>query len=151
MWLRRLLAHHLALLVFVSQLYLPVNTHVCHGMGKIWSAIWVKPDSCCKNTKAKIFKIHVHSEQTQRSKLEWKQLPCCESHISCLALAAQYVKSASSSVAKSPETTQAISCPLLKLCSSFLSFQNPLCILLHGPPPPRSGSEILTWHQVRRC
>ena len=155
MRLRRLLALKLTLLVLVSQLYMPVHTHVCHGMGKSWSALWVKPDSCCKNKNSKSVENHIHHEHPEQVDLQWKQLPCCENHSSCLKMAGQYVKSVSKSVSKSvvktPEPERIVFSSPLILLPSYLRFDHVLSNRLQNPPPIRSGPETLCWYQVWQC
>ena len=151
MILYRLLSFHLALLLFCSQVYVPVYSHVCHGMGKSWSAMWVKPDSCCKKSSKQIDLPVCRKESASDQAVTWQKLPCCENQSTCLGMMVHFVKN--SPLKENHGKTIAKPSPHLVpiSISSFQFFQVSDFVPFHGPPLYRSVKTMLILHQTWLC
>ncbi len=139
------------LLVLCSQVYLPVYTHVCHGMGKTWASAIVKPDSCCRKKKPDDGLKGCHSGEIPSSGLQFNKLPCCESHSSCLGLGLQFTKHIPKAVVKILPHPDPIGKTPEDIFSSLQVPAKTYWWHLLGPPLARDGRAVLRSKQQLQC
>jgi|GEM_PF-3404049 len=145
----RILSYHLAILVLLTNLGIPVFTHVCHGQGKEWSSVLLPVRSCCSK-KAKPEKPCLDQKRAHCKK-GIKSTPCCENHASLAQLNTNLladfqvwsVKKLDIVLPVFDITTQAI--VFSSTSAAFSSFQP------HAPPMPLFGRSLLIFEQVFRC
>jgi hypothetical protein len=138
----------LAFLVFLTQVGVPVYTHVCRGQEKTWHSIAVRAESCCPAPEARTG----WGEAGPESGLTIRETPCCEDYTALAALDTDYTKGASSFLVKSWPCSAAVLptpgvAPELQavFASAFHSFRP------HAPPPRRWGRSLLIFKSVFRC
>ena len=85
---RKFLAFFLLITLTLSSVAMPGFTHVCYGMDKTWSSLFVPPSSCCASTASETKGCKVVSFEKQG--FQFDKLPCCENEISLEALGATY-------------------------------------------------------------
>ncbi|MBK9016426.1 MAG: hypothetical protein IPM82_21455 [Saprospiraceae bacterium] len=146
---KRILAYHLVFLVLLTNIGLPVFTHVCNGQGKEWSSVLLPVRSCCSK-KAEATKS-CNSPKSGHCKKGIKSKPCCENHTSLVQLNGSFLANFQTWSVKKLDialpvfalANQAIVFPFST--STFSSFQP------HAPPVQLHGRSLLIFEQVFRC
>lgn len=87
---RKYLAYFLISLLSLSSVGMPVFTHMCSGMGKAWSSLFVQPKACCAGLNAHSGKQKCVSHPEANSGCKMKKMPCCENKVSFVALSSNY-------------------------------------------------------------
>ncbi len=150
MIMSRILTIHLAALMLVSNVGIPVFTHICHTQAKSWSSLYIPAKSCCSKKKHSSFTIPCHNS-TQDNSAEIKSRPCCENQGGLLQLSDDFLRSHISN----PGDVQIQAChDVFEFASSFLAIQNYSFIQSyksHGPPITLYGRSLLISQQVFRC
>lgn len=148
--LRKLFAYHLAALVLLTNIGIPVFTHVCNGEGKSWSSMLLPARSCCSKKKQmkSVEACHVASrgcEQRIQSK------PCCENHTQLLKTQSDFFNPLSEWVSKTLHQ-DFVALPLSDSAFNFFTFsQSFFSFQPHAPPVPLHGRSLLIFRQVFRC
>ena len=88
--LRKYLAYFLISLLSLSSVGMPVFTHMCSGMGKAWSALFVQPNACCAALNSHTGKRQCKPHPEANSGCKMKKMPCCENKVSFVALSSNY-------------------------------------------------------------
>ena len=148
--LHRIFAYHLAALVLLTNISIPVFTHVCHGQGKAWSSVLLPARSCCKAKKeAKPAKACHPSEPSALQGIKPK--PCCENHTGFLKTKSDCYNPLSVWVTKTFQL-DFVALPFIDLPLCFSSFsQSGFSFQPHAPPVPRHGRSLLIFEQIFRC
>ena len=149
--IRRLLSYHLAIVMLVTNIGIPVFTHVCHGQGKSWSSAFVPAKSCCTKSKPNELKGLCHIPAAQKDGLSFEARPCCENHSAFAQIHSDLAFSGADFSLKG----------INQLFTATMSFQlyDASQILLnvgetsrsHGPPQRLYGRSMLIFQQVFRC
>jgi hypothetical protein len=146
--MRRFLAFFLLLTLSFSSVAMPVFTHVCYGMDKTWSSLFVPPSACCAASERNAEKCKAISTESQDCQLS--KLPCCEDAVSLAALDANFTFHPASSLS------------LLSIVAPPISLFYPIWIgySLHADvqphrfdhfPIPRYGRSLLIFEQLFLC
>lgn len=145
---RRILAYFFSSLVFVTNISLPVFTHICHSQSKSWSSVYFPAKSCCSGIKSKnrtgCRKVKI-ADPYQVGKT-----PCCENQQELIVSGIQCLQ-----VLK--ETKQSPSDHFMEIFNQVRTFQLPCffkafqSIKIKSPPYYRYGRSLLGFLQVIRC
>lgn len=146
---RGILLAYISLSLFLSQANLPLFTHICHGMGKTWTALVKPPKACCGKIKQKDL-TRPCEKMAPNSVASYDKEPCCEDHVKNISLSVQFLSQAVKALA---QTDLSPSIP-----PSFL-YGISVCILPsfheivqdHGPPNHPSGRDLLIAHHLLLC
>ncbi len=149
--IRRLLSYHLAIVMLVTNIGIPVFTHVCHGQGKSWSSAFVPAKSCCsrsKNNKAEGI-CHIPGKESQG--LSFNARPCCENHAGFVQFQPDILISGAGLLLKGVDKFLAspLSYPEVRISGVSLSMRE--ATRSHGPPRTLHGRSMLIFQQVFRC
>jgi hypothetical protein len=144
------LAYFLISLLSLSGVGMPVFTHVCSGMGKTWSALFVQPNACCGGLISHSRRQQCKSHPEANSDCKIKKMPCCENKVSFVALASNYTSQ--------HDRSQVFDWvfPLLGAQRSpieygFFRFSpQPICPFSKGPPL-RHERSLLIFEQLFLC
>lgn len=147
--LQRIFAYHLAALVLLTNIGIPVFTHVCHGQGKEWSSLLLPARTCCSK-KAEATRA-CHTQKKGHCKKGIQSKPCCENQSLLAQLNASFlgdfqnwsVKKLDNAMLAFAIANQALFFP--SSTSKFSSFHP------HAPPVPLHGRSLLVFEQVFRC
>lgn len=147
--LQRILSYHLAILVLLTNLGIPVFTHVCHGQGKEWSSVLLPARSCCSK-KAEPEKP-CQNHKSAHCKKGINSTPCCENHASLAQLNTNLLADFQAWSVKKVE----IVLPAFVLTNHSIVFQSNSTAFSsfqpHAPPMPLHGRSLLLFEQVFRC
>ena len=147
--LRSCLLAYIALSLFLGQASLPMFTHVCHGMGKSWTALVKPPKACCGKQKKDLREHHLAPTQPKSCDTIDKSL-CCEDHIKYASLSVQLIQS----IVKTFAQDIGVLLILPSLDGGFFSSDAPEykgIVHVHGPPGKLSGRDLLIAHQLFLC
>ena len=146
--LRKVITYHLAVLLLVTNIGIPVFTHICHTQSKSWASIYVPAKSCCSKKKAGMTQ-ECHNPIKERAEIN--RMPCCENQQDLIQLNASFLQS----LCKSDQGTahfylatsdiHILRIPFHENEDAFNS-QKP-----HGPPEHLYGRSLLISEQVFRC
>lgn len=148
--LRHIFAYHLAILVLLTNVGIPVFTHVCHGQGTAKSSLLVPSSGCCKRNQA-VQKEQACQPTEQCEKTSTQPKPCCENRFFFAqksfdlfdGLQTWVIKALADIFIGPPAPIAAIS--IATFIQHFFSFQP------HAPPVPLHGRSLLVFKQVFRC
>lgn len=147
--LRSSLLAYIALSLFLGQANLPMFTHVCHGMGKSWTALVKPPKACCGKQKKDLREHHLAPTQPKSCDTIDKSR-CCEDHIKYASLSVQLIQS----IVKTFVQDNGVLLTMHSLDGGLFSSDAPVyegIIHVHGPPGKLSGRELLIAHQLFLC
>ncbi len=148
--LHRILAYHLAALVLLTNIGIPVFTHVCNGQGKEWSSVLLPARSCCSKKKEEAKPCHsIKRHACGKEGVQPK--PCCENKTSLAQLHSTFLSDLESWPVKKLEIApQAFYAAAI---STEFSFPLTTCFPFqpHTPPLPLHGRSLLISKQVFRC
>lgn len=150
--LHRIIAISLTVLMLLTNVWVPVYSHICNGRGQAWHSILLPAKSCCSKSRTRN-RCHPPASATTPVQQGLKKKACCENEIKFVLAASRCTAELSgwslltsqlSPLAALPQ--QAFQCPYLPVVAvpGFLSFWP------HGPPAPLSGRWILIFKQVFR-
>lgn len=148
--LHHIFAYHLAALVLLTNIGIPVFTHVCHGQGKVWSSVLLPARSCCKKKKVvKEVKACHAAERNCEKGIQSK--PCCENHAALLKTKSEFFNPLPAWVFN-PLQQAFVALPVTDSTPGFSSFSHS-CVPFqpHAPPVPLHGRSLLIFKQVFRC
>jgi hypothetical protein len=138
-----------AAILLISNIGIPVYTHICHTMARSWSSIYVPAKSCCnkggkgmapQNTPVNISDFPSISQR-----------PCCENQHGFIQLQSEFIQylpqllSAASTYYADADVFHNFSLSLYVTESTKLSCKP------HGPPLSLHGRSLLISEQVFRC
>jgi hypothetical protein len=145
--IRQILTFHLAVILLLSNVGIPVFKHICHSQGKTWSSVVIPTKSCCSKKKLTgIDPCHSSRDETGIS-----SRPCCENQQDILQLSVDYLQSHFALTKCSPT---------IDIVGTFVFNQNFKLITnsdlirfpkAHGPPGNLYGRSLLISQQVFRC
>lgn len=149
MLMRQILTINLAALLLLSNVGIPVFTHICHTQEKSWSSVYVPAKACCSKKKNKSF-IACHSP-VQDDNTVIKGRPCCEDHNELCQLNVDFLRSHSGidiSMKYSPLPNIFIleGVHIIDIKNLAVNTNQP-----HGPPLALHGRSLLISQQVFRC
>lgn len=148
--LRSILAYHLAFLVLLTNVGIPVFTHVCNGQGKSWSSILLPARLCCgkkKETKP-VEACHVADRSCKKG---IQSRPCCENHAQLLKTQSDFFNPLSVWVVKTLQQ-DFVALPLSYSAFVFSAFSQTFSSFQpHATPMPLHGRSLLIFKQVFRC
>ncbi len=149
--LRRLLSYQLAVMMLLTNIGIPVFTHVCHTQGKSWSSAFIPANSCCSKSDENQSYGFCHLPSAKEEGAAYEARPCCENHSGFVQLNPEVTLSGISSLSK----------PFDKVFASGiyegqlrLEFNLAVCktiVRSHGPPVVLYGRGMLIFQQVFRC
>lgn len=147
--LQRILSYHLAILVLLTNLGIPVFTHVCHGQGKEWSSVLLPVRSCCSKKAEPEKPCQV--QKNTHCKKGIKSTPCCENHASLAQLNTNLLADFQAWSVKKLD----IVLPVFVFANQAIVFQSNSTTFSsfqpHAPPMPLHGRSLLLFEQVFRC
>jgi len=149
--LQRFFAYYLATLVLLTNVGIPVFTHVCNGEGKIWSSILVPKETCCSTKKQANPQSDCHTEVAPQYVQQVHPKSCCQSYTDLLQIQSDFLAAGESSHSKNMD--QAL-LPLPVFAAFFSApalHSAPLSFHPHSPPVPLHGRSMLVFKQVFRC
>ena len=150
--LHRIFAYHLAALVLLTNIGIPVFTHVCHGQGKTWSSVLLPARSCCSKKKSdnEVKPCHADDRSCEKG---MRPKPCCENHTSLLNTKSDFFNSHSTWVSKVKTSQQEFDA--IFSISLIPDFSSPslssFSFQPHAPPVPLHGRSLLIFKQTLRC
>lgn len=148
MVLRKFLAYFLLVTLSISSIAMPVFTHVCNGMDKTWSSLFVPPANCCD--KAGNATKTCKPVSNTREDSTFSKLPCCEDDVSLAALGANYTVQSTSSLSLLPTTPLPV--PYFYPDLSGYSVQSIYQVITRDQlPTPRYGRSLLIFEQLFLC
>lgn len=145
---RIFITYHLTALVLLTNIGVPMFTHICRGQGKTWSSVLLPARSCCSQKKkpASLGPCHTASKYCTPG---IQSSPCCENDIAFLQM------NVNLPAITSNELISASALPMLLIPftihdisavnSHYYSF------LTHSPPIPHHGRSLLLLNQAFRC
>jgi hypothetical protein len=148
MVLRRFLAFFLLVTLTVSSVAMPVFTHVCNGMDKTWSSLFVPPADCCDNA-SNTTKICVPDTKTSQDCALSKQ-PCCEDEVSLAALGADFTVHYTSALTQFPIAA----IPGAHFYPNLIGYPTYTALQTNRFdhfPTPRYGRSLLIFEQLFLC
>lgn len=147
--LRKYLAYFLISVLSLSSVGMPVFTHMCRGMGKSWSALFVHPDACCARLLTYSGQEQCKSLPQGNSACQIKKMPCCENKVSFVALSSHYTAQHDNSQLLAWGFP--LPAPLSPLDNRFYHFcPQPINPISKGPPL-RYGRSLLIFEQLFLC
>lgn len=145
--LRQILTYHLAFLMLLTNIGVPVFKHVCHTQNKTWASLYVPAKSCCRKEKSSGGWSRLPSAGKQTG---FSSRPCCENHSGLLRLDTEFYCSNPSWGHAALDHVAVLSpideFPSVEITPFFHSTGSP-----HGPPVVLHGRSLLIAHQVFRC
>ncbi len=147
---KRIIAYHFAFLVLLTNTWVPIFTHVCHGQKKTWSSVLIPAKSCCNKQKDNKIKA-CHLEQQEVESKGIRQTPCCENRAAFLHEHFDFSNAFAPLMVK--ELQKAL--PTLGSYSwaSLNSFSENIKVSFwpHAPPIQLHGRSLLIFEQIFLC
>lgn len=145
--LRRVLTYHLAVLVLLTNIGVPVFTHICYSQGKSWTSVLLPARSCCTHKVTPAADLTGRKDQ-KCCAARIQSSPCCDNEISLVQmdcdlptqLAGEVIMNGIGS-ALCISTTTSFSTELSNQCS----------FLPHAPPILSDGKSIILKLRTIRC
>ncbi|MDQ3017844.1 MAG: hypothetical protein M3R25_14120 [Bacteroidota bacterium] len=149
--IRRLLSYHLAIMMLLTNVGIPVFTHVCHTQGKSWSSAFIPAKSCCSKSKNNQTAGLCHLPESKQEGVSYEARPCCENHSGFAQLNPEIILSGINFSLKSFDQASAVSVQFFQssLSAHFASVNS--AYPSHGPPSALYGRSMLIFQQVFRC
>ena len=147
---RQILTYYLIGLLSITNIGIPVFTHICHSKAQSWSSILLPAKTCCSKKKNGDTTKPCHPS-SNKNDTGINKRPCCENHSEFVQLGVDFIQ-------KYMVTGHSIQGPFINnileiecfdstvFFSSFLSSNKP-----HGPPLQLYGRSLLISEQVFRC
>ena len=144
--IHRILAYHLAALLFLSNLGVPVFTHICKGMGRSWTSVLLPARSCCSHVK-KVAETPASTKQAGCCAQKVKAGSCCENRVSLVQLDCDLPvpPGPGLSIDDAPDYLATSNVPYTATFVVSTSF------FPHDPPWPDQAKTLLLKYQVFRC
>ncbi len=148
--IRQILTYHLSFLLLVTNMGVPVFTHICHTQAKSWSSVGVPAKSCCSKKKTSSFTKPCHTPVPDQT-AKVKGRPCCENENTLIILSTDFHKT---SFASDGSSLRSFTYPLMSWTShpvGIPSLHIASDISPHGPPGHVYGRSLLIFLQLFRC
>lgn len=147
MIVRRILAFYLSGLMLLTQIGIPVFTHVCRGQEKVSMVAFGPAKSCCSKRTHQL-QANALSATTERI----QKMPCCEDRTEILKVKADFVKASESPVLKHIESALPALPAYVSIFSQHSIVDHPLLSFIpHAAPIPLHGRSLLIFEQNFRC
>ena len=146
--LRLILTYHLTFLLLVTNVGIPVFTHICYTQSKTWSSVFIPAKSCCQKKKSDGYSSSCYSTKENYS-TEIGNLPCCEDQNFFVQLEAIYLQQLPANTFHS-ELIIATSGPVLP-SFDFFNGNDEIENKPHGPPLRDFGRQLLLSYGIIRC
>mgnify|MGYP000883495900 FL=1 len=148
--LRRILAYHLAFIVLLTQVGIPVFTHYCRGKGETWVTAFREGKHCCAKKIRAVARCGDREDDSCRTSV--KKPPCCENRAKLVKMRAEFMPV---QVEWAPASAL-ISIPALLpdqgLPALYPVVHDPAIFFRpHAPPLYRHGRSLLIFEQLFRC
>lgn len=149
--INRILAYHLAMLVLLTNVGIPVFTHVCHGQGTVRSSLLLPSGGCCAKKRQVAQPAQACHSIGKCEKAGIQPKPCCENKVSIARTNSDFSDELPAWALKnlgdifvSPPAPVAVTL-VSAFSQHFISFQP------HAPPVPLHGRSLLVFKQIFRC
>lgn len=149
--MRQIVTFHLAAILLLSNVGIPVFTHICHGQGKTWTSLYVPAKSCCtkKKLSTNSFACHIPAKDNDSSSI--KSRPCCENKDGLIQLDSDFAQKLPVFI-KWSQTSLIFAVSLInQSLPGFLERESYSINKPHGPPIQLHGRSLLISQQVFRC
>lgn len=90
--MRILTTYCLTILLLLTNIGVPVFTHICHGMGRSWTSILIPAEGCCKLAKKDMVRPY-GNYPVEASGPVLRKNPCCESLTSFVGIESEFIQS----------------------------------------------------------
>lgn len=144
--LHRFIAIQLATLVLLTNVWVPVYTHVCNGRGQLWQSVGFQARSCCSRSQT-AKRCH---PAPAKNRVGIHKKPCCENRIGFIQTHSTFTAGIGAIEFKClasqplpPPAMPALSGALTAALQSGLFWP-------HAPPLPLFGRSLLLFQQVFR-
>ena|SRR5687768_8869782 len=145
--IRQILTFHLAAILLLSNVGIPVFKHICHSQGKTWSSVVIPAKSCCSKKKLTGVKP-CHSTKTETG---LDSRPCCENQQDFLQLSVDYLQSQLGLTKCSPTFDFVGAFVFDYKCDLATNSNHNRFPKTHGPPGNLYGRSLLISQQIFRC
>ena len=149
--INRILAYHLVILVLLTNVGVPVFTHVCLGQGTVRSSLLLPPGGCCAKKRQVAQPAQACHPIGKCEMAGIQPKPCCENKVSIARTNSDYSDELPAWALKSladifvsPPAPVAVTL-VSAFSQHFISFQP------HAPPVPLHGRSLLVSKQTFRC
>ena len=146
--LRLILTYHLTFLLLVTNVGIPVFTHICHTQSKSWSSILIPAKSCCQKIKSDGCSYSCHTTKESQA-AEIGKLPCCEDQKSFLQLDVAYLQQLPDHTIQDAQIVESTGSEFSSLL--FLRGNEEIYNKPHGPPLRSFGRQLLLSYGIIRC
>ena len=146
--IRKIISYQLVFWMLISNIGVPVFTHICHGLNRSWASIVIPAKSCCSKDKTDGCTDSCKKTETS-SALNYTKAPCCDSYSDWAQLDADIIMTGSSGLSKSQQPADLLSTPARILISEKIATEVS-SVLYHPPPLILSGRTLLLSKQVLR-
>jgi hypothetical protein len=146
--LRLILTYHLTFLLLVTNVGIPVFTHICHTQEKSWSSILIPAKSCCQKIKSDGCSSSCHATKHSQA-AEIGKLPCCEDQKSFVQLDADYLQQIPENAIQGALTVATTVSALPSF--TFFNGNEEIDNKPHGPPLRGFGRQLLLSYGILRC
>ncbi|MEO6133483.1 MAG: hypothetical protein ABIQ02_16705 [Saprospiraceae bacterium] len=134
--------------MLLTNVGIPVFTHVCHGQGMSWSSI-VPVKGCCSKKQVKETVIACHTEfHTQVETVSKK--PCCENQTEFMKMKSDFMQAISGFLEETFKVSAAGIITIDTFSGFFSLSVERLPFQAHAPPVSLSGRSLLLFKQVLR-
>ncbi len=149
--INRIIAYHLVILVLLTNVGIPVFTHVCHGQGTVRSSLLLPSGGCCPKKRQVAQPAQACHSTGKCEKAGIQPKPCCENKISIARTNSDFSDELPALALKSlgdifvsPPAPVAVTL-VSAFSTHFISFQP------HAPPVQLHGRSLLIFKQTFRC
>ncbi len=148
--LRHILTYNLVVLLLLTNIGIPVYTHICHTQAKSWSSFYVPAKSCCskKSKTPGMLVCHVPKAGADSS---FKSLPCCENQSGLIKSEVTYTPSQVGWLNFSLIVLTPVVLPVDNLYPLSFAIGSTSILKTHGPAYTIYGRSLLISQQVFRC
>ena len=144
---RQILTFHLAAILLLSNVGIPVFKHICHSQGKTWSSVVIPAKSCCSKKKV----IGGNTCHSTKGETGLTGRPCCENQQDILQLSVDYLQKQIALTKCSP-TFDFIGTFVFNHKYDLVTNTNSKKFhKAHGPPRNLYGRSLLISQQIFRC
>ena len=144
---RQILTFHLAAILLLSNVGLPVFKHICHSQGKVWASVVIPAKSCCSKKKL----TGVDPCHSPKNETGIASRPCCENQQDILQLSVDYLQS-HLAITKCPPSFDFLGTFVFNYKYDLAPTSNTKRFhKAHGPPRNLHGRSLLQFQQAFRC
>lgn len=146
--MRQFKAIGFAVILLISNIGIPVYSHICHTLSRSWSSIYIPAKSCCSKPGSAMS----DNVCTDRNSYlpEFSQRPCCENQKGLIQLESEFVQYLPQLLIALSDYLDADHFYYFSL-SQYLPESKMLSQKPHGPPLLLYGRSLLIAEQIFRC